>query len=474
MLLLRCQDFQARALARALAVVVLTSVAGCSNSPAAPSGAGSEAGQPAPPLVATVKPERHTVRRVVEQPGYVEAFEQTPVYTKIAGYVQKVHVDIGDLVQGPVYDSRDPTKKVKEGQRLADLWVPEMVEEVNQKKAQVERAAEEIKQAEEMVNVAEANLHSAEARVKEAEAGRTRAQAEYDRWRVELQRSEDLVRRKLLDEQTRDVARYQSEAARAGREEVEAKVQSARAMVKEQEAQVRKARADVRVVQARHLAAQADLQYVTALLEYARVEAPFTGRVTRRNVNTGDFLQPAAGTGSKGEPLFVVARVDKVRVFVEVPETDATLVNKGARARLRFRAFPGAEFTGAVARSTWSLDPKSRTLRAEIDVDNAEGRLRPGMYASAAITIEHKDAWTLPVSAIVLTGNQPYGYRVEQGKAVRTPVQLGIRDGQRIEVLARQVRAAEDENRWEPFTGNEVMVGADPGALKDEEPVRTK
>src|SRR5438067_2015068 len=102
-----------------LAVLVF---AGCGDSPAAPSNPGGAGARPPEvPAVATVKPERHTVRRVVEQPGYVEAFEQTPVYTKIAGYVQKVHVDIGDRVQGPVYDARDDTKKVKEGQRLADL-----------------------------------------------------------------------------------------------------------------------------------------------------------------------------------------------------------------------------------------------------------------------------------------------------------------------------------------------------------------
>jgi len=419
-----------------------------------------------------VKPARHAVRRLVEQPGYVEAYEQTPVYAKIAGYVRQVHVDIGDRVDGPVYDPKDPTRKIKEGRRLADLWVPEMVVEVNQKKALAERAREEIKQAEEMVNVVTAAWRSAQALVKEAEAGRTRAQAEYDRWRVELQRSEELVQRKLLDEQTRDVARYQFDAARASREEVEARVQSARVTVLEREAQVRKAQADVRVAQARHQAAEADVQYVTALLAYSQVEAPFTGVVTRRNVNTMDFLQPAAASGSKGEPLFVVARVDKVRVFVEVPETDAVLVTTDARARLRFRALPGAEFTGSVARSTWSLDPKSRTLRAEIDVNNAEKKLRPGMYATATITIEHAHAWTLPLPAVVTTGIQPYCFRVEQGKAVRTPVELGIRDGQRIEVLKKQVQDGAGASRWEDFTGNESIVSGDPTALQDGEAVR--
>jgi RND family efflux transporter MFP subunit len=408
--------------------------------------------------VSVVRPERHTVRRSIEQPGHVEAYEQTAVFAKIAGYVLKVYVDIGDKVVGPEYDARDPNKKVKEGQRLADLWVPEMAAEVLQKEALVAKAAEEINQAREIVKVAAANRDSARARVKEAEAGKIRAQADYERWRVEYQKSERLLKQGTLDEQTRDVTLNQFRAADAVRAEVAAKVLSAEAVVKESEAQWNKAQADVKVAEARHKAAQADHVYARTLLDYARIEAPYSGIITWRNVNTGDLLSPTASSGSKSEPLFVVARFDKVRIFINVPETDAVLVNKDAKVRLQVRALRGQEFEGVVARSTWALDPKARTLRTEIDVPNREGPLRPGMYANAVLTVERPNVWTLPAAAVVVSDEQPYCFRHENGKAVRTPVQIGIQDGQRIEVLKKQTASA--GTAWEDWRGDEAILSS--------------
>src|SRR5262249_4125271 len=148
------------------------------------------------------------------------------------------------------------------------------------------------------------------------------------------------------------------------------------------------------------------------LLNYAKITAPYAGVVIKRNVNTRDFFQPAAG-GSKGEPLFVVARMDPVRIFVDVPETDAVWVTKGDRARVRVRGLPGEEFEGQVTRSTWAVDPKARTLRTEIDVKNPGGRLRHDMFARAVLTVEHRDTWTLPATALLTQDEQTVCFRVE-------------------------------------------------------------
>src|SRR5262249_21966960 len=162
-------------------------------------------------------------------------------------------------------------------------------------------------------------------------------------------------------------------------------------------------------------------------LAYTKLTAPYDGVVTRRHINTGDFVQPA--TGAKGEPLYVVERRDPVRVFVEVPEADAGWVGKGAQARVRVPVLQGPGLAGEVARTSYALDGTARTLVAEIDLPNPNDRLRPGMYASASITAEHPDALTLPAAAVLTQGDVTQGYQsfcflVDDGKVRRTPVQL--------------------------------------------------
>src|SRR5207249_329803 len=116
--------------------------------------------------------------------------------------------------------------------------------------------------------------------------------------------------------------------------------------------------------------------------------APFDGVVSQRNVHRGHFLQPGtSGSGTRGESLFVVVALEKVRVFLEVPEADAILVSDGMPARIRIPVLNDREFTGTVAGSSWSLEPGQRTLRTEIDFANPGELLRPGMYAHAVIEV---------------------------------------------------------------------------------------
>src|SRR5206468_1587182 len=132
---------------------------------------------------------------------------------------------------------------------------------------------------------------------------------------------------------------------------------------------------------------------------------PYDGVVTRRHVNTGDFIQPA-GAGARGAPLFVVSQTDPVRVFVNVPGADAAWVHDGDPVSLRLLGAGGELFRGQVTPNARSLDPQSRTLRTEIDLPNPRGRLLPGMYVQATITVQHPDVWTLPAGAVVTDGDQ--------------------------------------------------------------------
>jgi RND family efflux transporter MFP subunit len=179
--------------------------------------------------------------------------------------------------------------------------------------------------------------------------------------------------------------------------------------------------------------ARADAGHARAMLGYTRIEAPFDGVVVRRNVDTGDMTQP----GADRPPLFVVARSDIITIAVDVPEAVAVAVDPGDRATVKLQAMNGRVVEGKVSRISWALDPKTRTIRIEIDLPNPNGRLRPGLYAYATIVAEeHRDVLTVPATAIVEEGGKARCVVVADGKAARRPVVLGLNDGTRAEVVS--------------------------------------
>jgi HlyD family secretion protein len=288
--------------------------------------------------------------------------------------------------------------------------------------------------------------------VKAAQAGLLRAQADIRRWEVEQIRQAKMVRSGTIDRQSLDATEAQLETSKAAEAEVQA--------------QVAKAQADVKVAENDIKVAEANKDYVAAMLQYIKVTAPYTGVVIKRNVNKGDFVQPAAGSGSRGEPLFVVARTDRgMRIFVDVPEAAATSIKEQTTAMIRVpRALPGFEVEGQVARSAWALDPKSRTLRTEIDVPKP-GKLRQGMYAYVTLTTEHNKVWTLPASAVVQKDNEVYCFQVEKGRVVKTPLQIGLSNGQRIEVLKK--KSTMGHGKWIDLNGKERIVRGNVDHIKD-------
>jgi multidrug efflux pump subunit AcrA (membrane-fusion protein) len=414
--------------------------------------------------VTIAQPRRQNLARKVEQPARVEAFEQTPVHVKIPGFVEKVHVEIGS--------------RVKKGDLLAELWVPEMKEELKHKAGLVAQGRIDITLAQRALKVAQASARTAESLVVEARASRKRAEASYDRWKSEAARMQQLVRDKVIADQSRDEVVNQFKAAEAARDETAAKVEAVEAAYQESLARRDKAEADVDAARNRLLLAESDERRTAAMLEYARVTAPFDGVVSERHVHTGHFLQPASGPSVSAQPLFVVVRTDKVRVFLEVPETEAVLVKcgpkEGCPAHIRVPVLNDREFTGQVAGSSWSLDPGQRTLRTEIDFDNTDGALRPGMYAHAIINAEQPNAWTVPSKSLVTRDSQTVCYCLQEGKAVRTPVRVGIHAGSLIEVLKKQGRPARagDGAPWVNFTGAESVITDHAGELTDGQEVQ--
>jgi RND family efflux transporter MFP subunit len=399
--------------------IFLGLTAGCQRpSAAAPSGPDQASAPAAGPAVRLVKPERKTIRHPIEQPGFnIEAFQETPLYAKITGYVAKWNVDMGDRV------CRD--------QVLAVLYVPEMEVKLRQKEASVRQASAQIEQARATVLTATAQLERSESQYKRlAKAGRGGA----------------------LPEDSVDEFRLGYEAARAGLE---------------------KAKADVAAAEATLEVAKANRDYVKTMLQYTQIPAPYDGVVTQRNVNDRDLVRPA-GTGVKGQPLFVVSQVDPVRVFVNVAGADAPWIKDGDPVDLRLQGAGGELFQGKITRNARSLNPQARTLRTEIDLPNPQGKLLPGMYVQATITVQHPKVWTLPTTAVMTEGDQTFCYRVEGGKAVRTPLEVGLKGGGLVEVLKKQGRAgsAGEEGKWEAITGDEEIVASDLASVSDGQPVR--
>lgn len=231
-------------------------------------------------------------------------------------------------------------------------------------------------------------------------------------------------------------------------------------------AEVAQAYAQVQSAAARAAEAEAERRRVAALVNYTHVRAPFDGIITQRHLSPGHFLQPSQGTGSKMEPIFTVVQIDPVRVFVDVPENDAVDVQPGDKAQVRIPALPGQEFAGTVARTSWALSPQQRTLRAEIDLPNPDGKLRPGMYVNARIAIEQSIVLTLPAAATLTQDGQSYCFCLEDGRAMRTALQTGRRAGPWVEVLKKQKRRGTSgtEAEWLELTGKEKVLQP-PGTL---------
>lgn len=397
--------------------------------------------------VTVISPERKTIRRLVEQPAHIDPYEVTPLHAKANGYVQQVAFEIGDLVKGPKYDKAG--KLTDPGQALVQLALPEFEDEVRQKEALVAQAEAEAEQARSAIKVAEAMVETSKARVAETQASIKRAAALYEKSQSELNRFVELrttgaVTQKLVDE-----SREQVVAADAARQEAAAKLESALAFVKENEANLEKAKSDAVAADAHVQVTKADLARSKTLLAYGTIRAPFDGVVTKRNVHTGHLVS----AGIVEEPLLEVVRIDMVRIYIDVPESDAGLVEPGDAVTIRLPAQAGSTVSGKVTRISWSLDAAARTLHAEVQVPNESGKLRPGMYAYASILAdEHVNTLVLPASAVVIDKTDTYCLCAEDGKIVRKTITLGLRNTAEMEVASG-------------LTGDEKVVKANPASL---------
>lgn len=381
----------------------------------------------------TVRPQRKTIARTVRQPGQIEAFQQAPLYAKVPGYVRRFLVDIGDRVEGPCYGASGNI--TKRGQLLAEVAIPELSEELRQKQALVAQAKAEVAQSRAALKVARAALKPAEEQHEQALANLDSAESDYSKWESEYQRIVKLAETKAINSKLVDEGRDALRKSEAGRRDAASRKEATIAAIDQVQAAIEKAEADQVAAEARQAVAEADEARVMAMADYQRIEAPFDGTVSQRIVDVGHFVQPAEA--AQARPLFTIVQTNVVRIFVDVPEADATWVDVDDRAVLHVPALEQKQFPASVTRTAWALDAATRTLRTEVDVPNESGELRPGMYAYATIVLaESPDALVIPATAVRTENRKSWCFCIEHGKLVQKTIELGLKSGSELEVTS--------------------------------------
>ena len=181
--------------------------------------------------------------------------------------------------------------------------------------------------------------------------------------------------------------------------------------------------------------AEANVRRLQQLREFEHVYAPFDGVITARDTDIGALVQNGNTPGQK--ELFRVAAIDKLRVYISVPEVYATAVKSGETATLTLDAFPGETFTGTVVRNSNSIDLTSRTLNVEVDVDNPTGRLLPGAYAFVHLKLPATPgAVTIPTNAFLFRAEGLRVAAVRNGEVKLVPITIGHDYGSTVEVTS--------------------------------------
>ena len=422
---------------------------------------GKGGGDKKAPAEQVIQPRVRNIVRVIGRPAFIESFERTAMFPKLTAYLEKWNVDIGD--------------RVKYGDTLATLFAPELLEDLGTKRATVQLNEQRVELARNALKVAMAGVRASEARMAEAKAILAKFEAEVDRWEAETTRLKQEVDRGVVDRKVLLESTNQLKASAAARDAAKSSIEAAAAELLGKQADVARAEVGVRVAKADLAVATSEAKRLEAWVGYLKLPAPFDGVIVARNANTRDLVQPAAG-GAR--PIYVVARTDIVRVFVEIPEQDAKYVHIGTKATVKFPAYRDEPIAGSITRTSWALNVTNRTLRAEIDLPNPNSELLPGIYAYVTVSIEHPGVHAVPSSAIFRSddGESTFCWTYENGRAFRTEIETGLNDGRWVEITNRRKPssqpAAKGQASWTPIEGSERIIVGDLSLLADGAPVQ--
>lgn len=335
------------------------------------------------PVAAVVKVGHSTLGTPLTLAGGFKPFQEVDLHAKVAGYIKTMYVDVGS--------------HVKEGQSLAVLEVPELAAELSGADAAVRRAKEEIRRAQGDVQRAK-SAHEA-----------THAMAE------RLTQASD------------------SRAGLVAQQEVD----DARAKDLEGEAQVSSAQAALSAAEQALDVAVATQQQYKALSDYTRITAPFTGVITVRYADTGSLIAAGTSSSTQSAPVVRIAQISVLRLVLPVPESIAGQIRLGDPVKVHVQAL-NQDSVGKVSRFADALDPQTRTMETEIDFQNPDGKLLPGMYVEAKIGVAAKtDVLTVPLEAVETNGSEGTVLVVStQNTLEERKVQLGLQGSTHVEVLS--------------------------------------
>ncbi len=337
--------------------------------------------QPEPSTVAVAKVSRQNLSHTLEIAAEFRPFQEIDVYSKVAGYVKKIWVDYGD--------------RVREGQEIAELEVPELVDELQRSKAATRQAEQEIA--------------AAQSELERAESVHEVAALEYTRLAGVMKARPGLIAQQDIDNA---LGKERESGAKQGAD------QGALAAA-QQQLQV----------------AQASEQRERTLLAYTKINAPFQGVITQRYADNGAMIQQGTSSRTQAMPLVRLAQTDVLRLVIPVPESDVSHVRLGDSVQVAVTSL-NRVFKGKVARFSDQLDLQTRTMHTEVDVENPNLVLIPGMYATARLVVEQSpDALAVPIQAIRREGDQTVVFRVNRDNTIeKCAVQLGIESPDGVEI----------------------------------------
>ncbi len=328
------------------------------------------------PRVEVIEVGRSSTKSDLELPGNIQAVTEAPILARADGYVKTRMVDIGD--------------RVRAGQPVAEIEAPELDQQVLQAQANFQQAT--------------AALDQALANQRQGKANTELARVTADRWKT-------LAGKGVVSRQENDQYQAQYQAQVANLDSLEKAVAAARSNV---------------------AAAQANLSRLNEVQSYRVVKAPFEGIVTLRNVDVGALVNAGSTL------LYRIAQMGVLRTYVNVPQSNSDSIHIGQTAQLTVSNLPGRKFSGTVARTANSLDPNSRTMLVEVQVQNKDGVLLPGMYALVDLSSSRATPPTLlPGDALIVRADGTEVAEVRPDHTIHLQrIQVGRDYGDRLEIIS--------------------------------------
>ncbi|MGH7488530.1 MAG: efflux RND transporter periplasmic adaptor subunit, partial [bacterium] len=333
--------------------------------------------------VPAVKAQRVSLQNTVDLTAEFEPYQEVDVMAKVSGYVKSIRVDIGD--------------RVREGQALATLEVPEMQDDLAKAAASVQQARAEVT--------------SASDEVQRAKSAHDIAHLSYVRILDVSKKETGLVPQQEVDEaHSRDLVG---------------------------EAQVSVAQSNLRTAQDRVRVAQAEEARLQTLFKYTAITAPFDGIVTKRYANIGSMIQAGTASQTQAMPLIRLSQNNLLRLVLPVPESSVPLIRVGATVDVHVGSLHKT-FPGRVARFSGMVRETTRTMETQVDVPNPSLTLVPGMYAEVDLQTAHSDnALSVPLEAVEGTDASLHVYAIRPPGVIHiTPVRVGMQTAQRAEILS--------------------------------------